>query len=370
MEDRLRQTMVRGVLAVALAAAVQPPAAAFDWSRWRHTDETRMEELKAQFVGEFVVPKGLTLAEPWRSQVHALANEHRQRVGKWVEALSKAQKDGAKFPEVMHLGVVAVHYFNEHVAWQLDRVDDADDARLVRAMADPRTCSSSWAGSAFTRWLVMLERMPEGDRDGALQAQAVLLARWGQPRPDLPSRPAQPWLGTALAALAQTRSADRPVDDPLAPPVLMAGVIPAEDGTVKDTHRCALVAWHLQRDPLRQAPVAERARVARLALAWDPLNDVTVRRTPGDMEGYPPSARRFGVQGTVRVAGQVSASGQGLTGARVVAREVTVEGLVASRPVAYEAMLDVASLERAATTPIAGRAPGDEAVLDIVWSLK
>jgi hypothetical protein len=355
--------------AAALCMAALPLIATAD-DRAAREQAMATRALDAVARQDFAVPASAPLDAPLRARLEALSREHVARVGgqnaAWAAEL--AALAGGE-PGARAWAPLQARYVNELVRWQTDRVDEADDQRLLRRMAHPQACVMAWGQTAFAGWVKALPHLPEADREAAVQAQATLLARWGQPRAEAPVRPALPWLSQAQAALRRAVASPRPADEPPLPELLAQRTSDALDERVTPDLRCALAVWSLQRAPWQGAPVADQARLLRWALAWDPLHDGATGKRSAVDDDYPFVARALGVEGRVRVTGQVSASGTGLDNARVAWREVRVEGLGATPLVAFEGVFDDASLQRAARTPTAGRAAGATLTFEFVWKL-
>ncbi|OYU74814.1 MAG: hypothetical protein CFE32_16555 [Alphaproteobacteria bacterium PA3] len=363
-----RRVATRWLLAGGLALATSLAWPADPFVAQARNEALRALQSRAQV--DFELPGAAEVDAPLRQRIEALVREHHTRIAgvatTWIDEI-QASADLRDKPLVR---VLMARYFNELVLSQIDRVDSADDERLLRAHANAATCAAPQANQGLGRWAAMLQRLPEAERDADLRAQATRLARWGQPRADLPPRPAVPWMSAHRAALASLRAPDRPPGEPPAPPMLVWTFLLGKADRVSPAERCALATWMLQREPLRQAPPAARADQLRLALAWDPAHDLG-RSSPGPAgDDYPPVARLFMVKGTVRVEGRVNASGSGLEAPAVVRREISVEGLRAPRLAAFEALFDDASLQRAAATKITSAAPGTVTSLSFVWRLE
>jgi hypothetical protein len=359
----------RGPLAAILALAMPLAQAADDREARQHA--ALLQALVEAAREDFAVPPTLTPEEPLRQRLQALSSEHIERVRERLTAWADDLRGGATLPPAASLGgALRARYLNAQVAWQIDRLDDADDARLLKMMARPLVCGLPGAETGFGRWAHAVQRLPEAEREAAVQAQAALLARWGKPVTTPPVRPDAAWLPEAQAALVRVRAFERAADEPPAPPALIWLMRAGPRERAPATLRCGLMAWNLQRAAYRTAPVAEQARAVRFALAWDPVMDVDPGKPESPDDDYPIAARSLGVEGTIRVAGRVTAAGTGLDGARVVGREVQVEGLGATLPIAFEAVFDAAALRRAARTPTGSRAAGTPHTLEFVWRLK
>lgn len=317
---------------------------------------------------DFMATSAAGLGAELQARVETMARDHQARVDRSAEAWLDELIDRFDLPVSGLVRSLMARYANELVRWQLDRVDEADDMRLLLAMRDQGLCAALQAPAPFERWIEMVKRLPESEREAAVRAQETLLTRWGDERADPPQRPDVPWISTARAALQRLREADRPSGEPPTPPVLMWLFFVGKASVFAPAERCTLARWMLEREPLRQASALERASYMRSALAWDAANDIKQPRAGSD--GYPPIARQFLVEGKVRVKGRARASGIGLDSAVISKRDIRVEGLGPVRPVAFEGLLDEASLQRAATVKTDSNEPGKPVVLEFVWKLE
>lgn len=324
---------------------------------------------------DFQVPANLGLGPALQERLQALVREHHLRLDAAAATWLREWSAPGQAPEAPLPQMLWARYFNELVLWQIDRADAVDDSRLLQAYRHAGLCGSPLAGRPFGLWLAMLQRLPEPEREAAVRAQETLLARWGQPRAELPERPAEPWLNTARTALQSLRAATRPEGEPPAPPSLVWTYLIAKPSTLALADRCALAVWMIQREPLASAPAAVRAGQLRLALAWDIQHDLPLPKASADTEApgatsdYPPQARRFGVEGDVVVSGLVPPSGKGLDRPVVAERRLQVPGLGNTRAAAFETLLDEASLRLAQRGRAANKLPGQAASITINWRL-
>jgi hypothetical protein len=326
-------------------------------------------------ASDFKLPAELPIDAGLRREMEALAAEHRARVAElaaaWAGEEAARLVAGTNPRAGLWMPVVA-RYFNELSLWQLDTVGEAHDRRMLSAMQDPGLCRElNNPMTAFGQVALALQRMPPPDREAALSAQRVLLARWGR-HGTPPDRPMPSLKERALSAARALRVLDRAPQEPPLPPLLAWSLrktsTPALD---REDELCVLTAWQLQRPATRAATPGEQALLARYAVV-DGWMSRAQSRNPGLSDtGYPNAAAQFGVEGEVVVRGRLRADGTGLDAPRIVARRITVPGIRDMRPVAFETWLDSATLERATkTAPTAKRAAGDEAELRFNWKLQ
>lgn len=324
-------------------------------------------------AADFKLPADLPIDAGLRREMEALAAEHRARVAKVAAAWAgeEATRRGAGAPAVLWMPLVA-RYFNELALWQLATTGEEHDRRMLSVMKDPGLCRELNATmTPFGQVALALQRLSPTDREAALSAQRVLLARWGR-HGTPPERPVPSLKERALSAARALRGFDRAPQEPPLPPLLAWSLRKASTPALdREDELCVLIAWELQRAATRAAPPGEQALLARYAVV-DAAMARAQARNPGLSDaGYPNAAAQFGVEGAVVTRGRLRADGTGLDAPRIVARRITVPGIRDMRPVAFETWLDSATLERAAkTAPTAKRAPGDEAELRFNWKLQ
>jgi hypothetical protein len=343
------------------------------------TDAMR-KELQGQFEAwarnDFRLPPELKLDEDLRQQALALGAEHRARVLRlfagWAEEEAPLVEN-AKSPMGELLTRLYARHVNEMAAWQLDTTGEAFDALSLRSLQRGASCATL-AGrtpAPFVRMVAELQHMPAADRAEALAAQRVLLARWGQPHA-LPARPVPSLWELTDVAIGRLRLPVRPADEPPLPPVLARALLVSPRQALDDGSRCALAAWWLRREAARPgARPAELLLTARYALSLEVAAfPAPLTERPASASDYPALARRFGVEGSITVHGRVRTGAAGLEQPRVAERRITVPGIRGQRPVAFETLLDQASLARAAEVVATQAAPGQETDVSFNWSLQ
>jgi hypothetical protein len=329
------------------------------------------QEDAARFARElFALPATLPLEPSLRQQLQALANEHIARLAS--QAPAWLEEEWAQLPSggsVRDLGrALDNRLHNELALWQLDATDPW--LALLPRMLTPGTCSPEDGRAPFARVARWVQMLPAADREAALAAQRELLARWGQPRSGLPERVSLQELADPV--LRRLRQVERPADEPPLPPVLAWSALATPPPPPRLEWRCALAAWWLQREAARGVVSAATMAAVRHALAFEAA---VGWRPPGESDiqsnGYPRAAARAWVEGRIVVAGRRREVGAGLEQPRIASRTLSVPGVRGSRPVAFETLLDAASLARAATVQVKPPPPGEEeSKLEFVWRLE
>lgn len=326
--------------AVATAPAARPaaaPAAATDLS----------EEQRGyidQAIKDYVAPRFTVLADDLldadqRAAAEAMQAEHLPRVRALMErwTIEEAQQPSPQRALFRMLARLA----NEFALWGRDSGGPAHDAALAQALQMPGMCRP--VGPRASELVMRLSRfrgLPAPVQRQALQAEADLLTRWGQPRQVDETEPL-----AAEDLLLQLRITAQPPKVPL-PPVLAYHFLGDEDATRKDplladpSVRCALHQW------AGANPAEFRAAMAMQAadLLW--ANRREAAAPTSDDERYPRLAGHFGIRGVITVHADVNPQGQ-VVRAKVAKRAVQVPGIRNARPFAHEAVLDLASLAKA-----------------------
>lgn len=331
--------------------------------------------LSSRIAFDFGLPADLPIDDGLRSGLEALAAEHRARLAEllatWARDEAPRIESGPHAETDLQMRLFA-RYFNELSLWQLDTTGDDEDGRLLTVMKDPGTCRELQGPAGALGGLAqLLQRMNPTQREAALSAQRVLLARWGR-HDAAPARPDPSLQERALDAARRLRGLERAAEEPALPPVLAWALRKTPAPSLNGRQElCALIAWHLKRASARAAPQTEQALLVRFAFMDEAMGRVQALSPGQRKDGYPDAAARFGVQGEVTAKGQVRADGAGLEAPRIAARRITVPGIRELRPVAFETWLDSASLARAALTPPSGKqAPGAEGQIRFDWKLQ
>lgn len=368
----VNKTVRTAALATLWWAMISGTSWAADADAVQASRELALTTLEKFVDRHFELPADLALDAALRSDVDALATEHRRRLvslGKeWVDQLTAP--DGiASLPQAIVMPLMA-RYLNELALWQVDTTGEAYDSLMLNTMRDPGLCRAQDRQGPFAALAIALQRMASGDREKALAAQRTLLARWGHPR-TVPERPEPPLADRVASALASLRAVVRPQDEPPLSPMLAWNLLRTEPRTAHRTLQCSLLQWELQRAPTRAASTIEKMALVRYSLLIDPASIMGLESPEiVGSTGYPVVAQRFGVEGTITVEGRYSSKGVGLDKPRVVVRHITVPGIRDVRPIAFEPLLDPASLERAAKVEYTDGAAGEVRRVDFVWRLE
>jgi hypothetical protein len=209
---------------------------------------------------------------------------------------------------------------NEFALWGRDSLGPEQDAVLAQALQQPG--------------------LPAEMREAAVQAEALLLARWGQPRPVSDAEPL-----AAEEALLQLRATGQAPATPL-PPVLAFFYLGDQDDNRRDPFvadpaaRCAMHQW------AGANPAQFRAAMAMQAadFVWQERRKAAAKTA--DDAPYPSLSSFFGTRGVVTVQADVNAEGR-VVRAKVIKRDVEVPGIRGVRPFAHEGALELATLAKA-----------------------
>lgn len=162
------------------------------------------------------------------------------------------------------------------------------------------------------------------------------------------------------------------------PPVVAAKALKREGKSLDTTDACARHQWWLAqmltKEPAQRASALSAWRYATMpeATRWMATEDELQGRTPIE---YPPFAARHGVVGRVAVEVTVDSRGR-IAGMQIAERQLTVAGIRNVRPLAFETVLDAASMARVRAPDIASRlAPAGTAKetrirVPISWTLQ
>lgn len=332
-----------------------------------------------KWMGEvFAVPDSPDLDAGLRDAMSKLAAEHLARLARQLPAwlAETRQRAGPQVTRGELVRQTRNRLLNEIALWRLDSPGAAYDAVWLKAVLKPAACYSAGRNSYLGRVMTWLQAVPLADRATALAGERELLSRWGQPRTHLAARPARSLSDDEDAAIARLQAGLAAPDVPM-PPVVAARAFAAERQAVHGYEQCALHQWGLAHALSRgDSPATGLAawRYAMLMTADDwsdrpPATSAEVQAA----DGWPPVALASGLHGTITVRVTTDAQGRFASG-EIVERRLTVPGVTGEPAVAYETLLDTATLAKAAATfkPVAlpeGRASG---VVDLHmnWTLK
>lgn len=305
----------------------------------------------------FALPDGVSLDPPLRAAATEMAAEHRLRMSAvfttWVSQ-ERAASGASTIPAQTRLRLHR-RLANEVALWKLSSFGPGLDQTLQAAFLKPGVCRDMGQQSFFADQMLWLQALPASQREVALLKERGLLNAWGTARTSLPDWPVLP-PESVPKALAQLRSGTARFD-PALPPVLAARLLGDEEASLASlpwNERCALNQWWLRVALRKSVALRDQAlvtfRYALMPLAtegWTGLASSAASGAATAAQDYPPFASRHGVEGTITVQSVVDMEGR-FQRATVVRREVTVDGIRGVRPVAFETVLDEASLARAA----------------------
>lgn len=298
---------------------------------------------------------------PIDAQLRASATEaaslHLKRTGPVIErwqseerAHTQSGTHAAKMLQRIYARVI-----NELALWQLEFADGTHEAALLRAALQPAACANVADRGVFERRVLLWQLLPPDQREAVLESERTILARWGQHDGAPPPRPVPSQQERLQTMIEQVKAGGTRPDVPL-PPGPAAWLLRSNSngiGEVQSRDTCSLNRWALD-VAMRQSGSARDSAVLAFhyakmptAASWYPR--VETARTVDSAEpgaDYPRLATRFEVEGTITVEIVVDAQGR-MRQAAVVARRVSVPGIRGVPPVAFETLLDEASLARA-----------------------
>ncbi|MFT7721430.1 MAG: hypothetical protein QM788_01115 [Roseateles sp.] len=279
------------------------------------------------------------LAPDVRAAAQAMQAEHLPRMRALMERWMREELQQPR-PERALQRVVA-RLANEFALWGRDSTGPAQDAAFAQALQTPGMCRP--AGGTASELVMRLARLrglaPDVQR-AAVQAEAELLARWGQPRAVSEAEPL-----AAEDALLQLRATGQAPAVPL-PPALALEYL----GDGDEARRDPLLATPMLRCAMHQWAGADPAQF-RAAMAMQAADVLWADRRQaaapaGDDSPYPRLAQFLDIRGRVTVMAEVDGAGRVLR-VQVVRRAVEVPGVRDARPFAHEAVLELATLARA-----------------------
>jgi len=387
MNDRDRPGARRAVVLVALATAVglgtsAALAAAASTPAARAPHPGPDGQLAQAYVGwmtrVFAVPAGADVDAPLREAMSRLVDEHLARLRRLLPAWIAEERRRAQAPLPPGALERAIHnrLVNELALWRLESPGADYDAVLTRAILKPGVCDRPPRDGYLGLLMSWFQAVPATDRPALLAGERTLLARWGTRRAGLAPRPAKSLSEDESDAIVRLRSGADAPDVPM-PPVLANSAFKGEALSSMRDVDCALHQWGLARrlrhgDAPAAALAAWRYATMRTAADWNVVPDAdAASRDPG---GYPPVARAWAVTGSIDLRVQPDAQGR-FASASIAGRNLAVPGVTDNPPVAFETLLDAASLATAplrfkAVAPPADGSPPPPVAMRIVWRLE
>lgn len=325
------------VAAAASAPPATPPAPVLP--EWAPAEITRV--MKAQVAPRFAVRPEDPLDPETRAAAEAMQAGHLPRVRalmeRWlIEEIGQANPDSA-FRRML------ARLTNEFAIWGRDSTGPAQDEALAQALQMPGMCNPVVSNaSELVMRLIRLRGLPAALKQQAVQAEAELLARWGQPRQVSDAEPI-----AAEEALLQIRATGRVPQKPL-PPVLAYYYLGDQGDYRRDPEladsatRCAMHKW------AGANPAQFRAALSLQAADFFWQDRRKAAGPYSDDEPYPALSTFFGARGVLTVEAEVNAEGRAVR-LKVVKRDVEVPGIRGARPFAHEGALELATLAKART---------------------
>jgi hypothetical protein len=367
----------------ALLPLVGSPAAA-DTPTVQELLAAQDKDLENQLVGwgksAFALPDDLALDEPLRQAATQVAQEHVARLRKlwpvWIAQERAESGDlnlrGNALSQPLYLRAI-----NEMAIWTIESGGPAQDDAWLKAALAPTACRSLFP-SYLAQRIAMIQAAPLDARPALLAGERELLSRWGTKRPSLPPRPLAADLAAVDQAITRLRAGLPVTAEPMT--AYLAGQVFNRDrnpGKSDRWEQCAKSQWWLA-SQLARGKVDRTAALTlyRYSMMLDVHEFVpttvgqkaaATRPTEGK-PAYPPVAAYFQAEGSTTVQAETDALGKFLK-ARVISRKIAVPGVRDNPPVAFETLLDAASLDYAEKRSYpAGKATTLQ--FEMVWRLR
>jgi hypothetical protein len=327
------------------------------------------------------LPRDLAVDEALRKRAEAMAE---QIVARWPQVIDswiaeRRQSAGGAIDDANLASGLQLRALNELALWRVHAGGLGFDAAWSAALRNPALCANvSGIRPTFAALVLSWQAIPAQLRGAHVEAEALLLQRWGKlaqlPLPPVAALRAIPVTPRPLGAGVV---ADHAWRVPM-PPVVASYLLGTPGGAWHQDAfvRCVVLQWGW-REREADPDVGEGLMQWRLAQApiWDIWFDESRFPKPESDDAYPPMAARLGVSGTVRIALRFAPDND-KPNARVVSRSIRVDGVPGVNPIAFQTMLDAASIRRALRTakrpqPSADAPSADaEIEIEIVWKLE
>ena len=308
--------------------------------------------------------------------VRAQAQSRRAQIAAWVGEEHAASKDpNLRRAQLAH--ALLLRSINEMAIWSVESLGPAHDEVWTKAALVSTACASQYQ-NPFAQRVAMIQAAPLDARPALLAGEKELLARWGTTRRELAPRPSVAQLTAADRAIARLGEGLPEKAAPMTP--FLAGQVFARDRKAGKSDRweqCAKSQWWFQSQLANsnvdrtQALTVYRYSTMLDANEYVPAAFKSKSEPTRLAEGkpmYPRAALYFQVEGTTTVQVNIDDQGKALS-AEVVARDLRVPGVRNNRPLAYESLLDDASLDfaRQRSYPV-GKAGAAQFVMN--WTLQ
>ena len=347
---------------VALLPLMGPAAAVTPTVGELLADEDRnlVNQLVEWHKSAFTLPDDLVLDANLRQAATTIAQEHVARVQAlmpvWIAQERTASGDTSLRGRALSHPIF-LRAFNEMAIWSIESGGPAQDDAWLKAVLAPKACSSIFP-LHFARRIAMIEAAPPDSRSALLAAERELLSHWGTKRQTLQPRPSAADLDAVDQAITRLRAGLPISAEPMTP--YLAGQVFARDrapGKSGRWEQCAKSQWwlasQLASGKIGRLEALTLYRYSTMVDAHEFVPAAVMQKlaaappAEGD-RAYPPVAAFFNVEGTTTVQTDTDDQGKFLR-ARVVSRKITVPGVRDNPPVAFETLLDAASVDYAKT---------------------
>ncbi len=318
-------------------------------------DQTLVNQLVDWDKQFLTLPDDVELDRSLRDAAQAMLQAHRARVRELVPLWIAQEREQAQSPTLRGRALwqpILNRMFNEMAVWSVESTGTAQDEAWLKATLAPMACRIVPL-SFFARQMALIQSAPPESRPALLADEQTLISHWGTKRATLPERPSTQDLEAADRAIDLLRAGLPNPASPMTP--YLAGQLfdrERKPGKSDRWEQCAKSQWWLASQMAK--PNADRA-LALVVYRYSTMPDVrgyvpSVANPPakpasGSGENaYPPEASYFGVRGTTSVRVQTDGHGKPI-GSRISARTLVVPGVRDNRPVAFEALLDAASID-------------------------
>ncbi len=327
----------------------------------------------------FALPEDLELDGPLREAAATLLQAHVARVRELIPAWIAQERAQAGVPDLRGRALSQPIYhrmINEMAIWSVESAGPAHDEAWLNAALAPRACSVI-PQSRFAQRMALIQAAPPSSRQALLAGERQLMSRWGTKREALPPRPSTADLDAVDQAIIRVRAGLQVSAEPMTPFLAVQIFYRLRKPGQSDRwEQCAKSQWWLA----SQLASGKADRTLALAVyRYTTMLDVrefvpdSAMKPPASLSAggngpYPPTAAYFNVEGTTTVQAETDDHGK-LLKAQVVSRKITVSGVRENRPVAFESLLDAATLDVAAKRHYPdGKATSDR--FDIAWHLE
>jgi hypothetical protein len=299
----------------------------------------------------FALPARLELDADVRTAAETMAAAHLARLPEvfklWVTEERRFQ--GAATDVGRLAQAVAARTFNHLALWRLQSAGPAFDAAWAALLEQPQLCRpAERASSYFSLLAARWQLAPAEHRHAVLEGERVLLERWAQMPASLLDRPLRSSAQAVTELVRRSRESGARRRVPMAP--VVADILLGQQDFERKVGPlpCAVTQWWF-REQRAADPAAGEAALLAVRYEWMPAvtawSETEKSSSGGAKQGeYPPLAARWDVTGTVLV--DVAIDATGARTARIAERRIAVAGVRGVRPVAFEALLDEASLQR------------------------